>query len=180
MSEEIWKGISGYEGLYEISNFGYVKSFCKKTGGSIIKNILGQNGYYKVNLMKRGKRKQPYIHRLVAQAFIPNPENKPEVNHIDGNKLNNHVSNLEWCTSKENSLHCLSNSLQKVRGQHNGNSKLKRIDVVKIRLLRFKGMSCKRIAFLLGFSQSTVSRVSNSLSYRNVSFMLDRVDKTDI
>jgi hypothetical protein len=70
-----------------------------------------RNGYVKLTLLNRYKPKTFVIHRLVAQAFIPNPENKPEVNHIDGNKLNNHVSNLEWCTRIENYRHAVSNNL---------------------------------------------------------------------
>ena len=95
--QEIWKDIKGYEGLYQVSNLGNVKSL--KTN----KNLYSSNakGYRRVGLFK-GKRKGYSIHRLVAQAFIPNPENKPCVNHKDCNRANNNVNNLEWCTHKEN------------------------------------------------------------------------------
>lgn len=102
---EIWKDIKGYEGLYQVSNFGRVKSLKYSTEGKILKGRHTGKGYLSVALFRNSVRKSTCIHRLVAQAFIPNPENKPEVNHIDENKLNNNVSNLEWVTPKENSNH---------------------------------------------------------------------------
>lgn len=101
---EIWKDIEGYEGLYQVSNLGRVKRV--KTG-RILKGCKDRYGYgyLLVSLYKNGSQSTKRIHRLVAQAFIPNPENKPEVNHIDENKTNNMISNLEWSTSKENINH---------------------------------------------------------------------------
>lgn len=96
---EEWKPVVGYEGLYEVSNYGDVKSLntnkirCKKKD---------KYGYYCINLSKNGKRKTYFIHQLVARAFIPNPNNYPCVNHIDEKKTNNCVWNLEWCTHKYN------------------------------------------------------------------------------
>lgn len=100
---EIWKTIEGFEN-YFISNLGNVKNnkFNKEKKLSKSKSTLG---YEVVLLYKHGKRTLFYVHRLVAIAFIPNPENKPQVNHIDGNKLNNNVYNLEWNTAKENINH---------------------------------------------------------------------------
>lgn len=110
--DEIWKDIKGYEGLYQVSNLGNVKSLArvvphKITGSRTIpEKILKPNsddvGYLYVSLSKDGKKKNPKIHRLVAEAFIPNPKNLPQVNHIDENKLNNRVTNLEWSTSLDN------------------------------------------------------------------------------
>lgn len=102
MGEEIWKDINGYEGLYKVSNLGNIKRFNKSKNR---KFNINRNGYVLVNLYKNGTSKNLSVHRLVAKSFIPNPENKPQVNHIDGNKLNNCISNLEWCTAKENIIH---------------------------------------------------------------------------
>lgn len=105
--EEIWKDIKGYEGLYEISNLGNVKS------SKILKKELCKNGYFRIKLFKNGKGKRFLIHRLVAIAFIPNQDDKPQVNHRDGNKQNNNVNNLEWVTSKENNIHAHRAGLNK-------------------------------------------------------------------
>ena len=98
---EEWKDIKGYEGIYQISNKGRVKSLHygkeKILSGTPIKG-----GYLFINLSKNGKTKPFYIHRLVAQAFLPNPDNLPDVNHKDEDKTNNYVENLEWCSRKYN------------------------------------------------------------------------------
>lgn len=100
--EEIWKDIKGYEGLYQISNFGRVKSLNYRNTGKeqLLKPALNTTGYFCVMLCKPLKRF--LIHRLVAKAFIPNPDNLPCVNHKDENPTNNHVDNLEWCTQLYN------------------------------------------------------------------------------
>lgn len=100
--KEVWKDIEGYEGLYQVSDLGRVKRV--KTN-RVLKGSEDSWGYLKVNLSKNNIKSQQIIHRLVAQAFIPNPDNKSQVNHIDENKTNNMVSNLEWMTAKENSNH---------------------------------------------------------------------------
>lgn len=114
---EIWKDIAGYENLYEISNYGNVRAkyreFIGKDGKlkkyheRMLKpdtSVL-KRGYVRVTLSKDYVVTRFQVHRLVAEAFIPNPDNKPFVNHIDNNGLNNHVSNLEWCTHSENMIH---------------------------------------------------------------------------
>ena len=120
IQDEVWKDIEGYEGLYQVSTCGNVKSLPKVrrngTGTYIQKERLlkpsnTSTGYKKVELCKDGKRKGFKVHRLVAIAFIPNPDNKPEVNHIDGNKINNNIDNLEWVTSSENSVHAYETGL---------------------------------------------------------------------
>lgn len=100
MNEEVWKDIEGYEGLYQVSSWGRVRSTYR--GGRILKSLVTTYGYLRVTLYKSNVGKCQFIHRLVAQAFIPNPQNKPEINHIDENKENNFVDNLEWVTTKEN------------------------------------------------------------------------------
>ena len=101
---EIWKDIDGYEGLYKVSNLGRIKSLGndKNRKEKILKTGKNKFGYLHVILCKEGKVTTFRVQRLVANAFIPNPENKPEVNHIDENKENNCVWNLEWCTHQYN------------------------------------------------------------------------------
>ena len=112
MSEsEVWKDITGYEGLYMISNKGNIysverrDSMGRKWGGRTLKLRYDKDGYLKVGLSKNGTMETKRVHRIVAEAFIPNPNNFPQVNHLDEVKDNNNVNNLEWCTSKHNSNH---------------------------------------------------------------------------
>lgn len=117
MEKEIWKDIKGYEGIYQVSNLGRIKSLERniktkrynKNGLTIKEKILkpvnNSWGYQVVVLFKNSNRNPQFIHRIVCNNFIENPLNKPEVNHIDGNKKNNNVNNLEWCTSHENGIH---------------------------------------------------------------------------
>jgi len=128
---EIWKDIVGYEGMYQVSNLGRVKSLnYNRTGKENILSTSKNKGYFNVVLSKKGFK--PFTvrtHRLVAEAFIPNPQNKPQVNHIDGNKLNNNIENLEWNTASENQQHAydtglkISNWLNK-KGKENHLSKI--------------------------------------------------------
>ena len=107
MKEE-WKDIEGYEGLYRVSNTGKVLSVRRNREFSLNPNPL----YVNVSLSKEGDSKSFSVHRLVAKAFVPNPENKTDVNHIDGNKLNNNSWNLEWTTKSENIKHALKLGLK--------------------------------------------------------------------
>ena len=95
---EVWKDIQGYNGNYQVSDCGHVRSMSfNRTGVTkVLKTNKHRNGYFSVLLFDNGKRKRLYIHRLVAEAFIPNPFNFPQVNHKDEDKSNNHVDNLEW------------------------------------------------------------------------------------
>lgn len=114
MSNEIWKDIKDYEMLYQISNLGNVKSLhCNKE--KLMKLTIRSKNYpyYFVGLLKNGKRKYFAVHRLVAQAFVNNPNNYNQVDHLDGNKLNNNANNLEWVTPKENTNRAWQKGLAK-------------------------------------------------------------------
>lgn len=108
---EKWQDIKGYEGRYQVSNLGRVKSlpidekYCKRPYEVILKPFICGSGYYEVILHYKHTKKPKLVHRLVADAFINNPDGKQEVNHIDGNKLNNSATNLEWATASENQKH---------------------------------------------------------------------------
>lgn len=108
MIKELWKPIEGYEGLYSVSTLGRIKSYHKD--GLVLKPRLKANGYLQV-VLQNGKPKHVSIHRLVARAFIPNPEELSYVNHIDGDKTNNNIDNLEWCTASQNMLHAMHTGL---------------------------------------------------------------------
>lgn len=104
---EVWRPVVGYEGLYEVSDHGRVRSYVSRWGKRkkpvLLKGYIGK--HYKTVMLCSNDHRAVYIHRIVAEAFIPNPENKREVNHIDGNKLNNHKENLEWVCHSENMSH---------------------------------------------------------------------------
>lgn len=123
--QEIWKDIEGYEGIYQISTFGRRKAFAKLVkmpyGGSrlslevITKGTIDHRGYYCISMCKDGKKTQALVHRLVAKAFIPNPDNKYDINHKNCNPLDNNVENLEWCTPQENTKHAYKMSRIRLR-----------------------------------------------------------------
>lgn len=125
MEQEIWLPVNGFEGLYEISNYGQVKSCDKRRGtnyscfipAKIMASSDNGSGYRNVGFSKNSKQYTKYVHILVAQHFIPNPENKPEVNHKDGDKNNNRSDNLNWSTRKENEEHAWSTGLKKMIGK---------------------------------------------------------------
>ena len=121
--DEVWKDVTGYEGYYKVSDKGRVRSLprvCMNEGSNksnrniahrLIPPFVTDNGYAEVSLSMSGHTRRLFVHRIVATAFIPNPENKCDVNHIDGNKQNNCLTNLEWATRKENVNHAISTGL---------------------------------------------------------------------
>ena len=106
----VWKPVVGYEGLYEVSENGEVRNVKTQK----VLSPRNSTSYSMLALFNNGKRKDLKVHRLVAKSFLPNPQNKPQVNHKDGNKLNNHFENLEWCTNSENQKHAYKTGLRKV------------------------------------------------------------------
>ena len=122
---EIWKDIEGFEGIYQVSNLGNVKSLRKwnghkyVVGEKILKPSLSSTGYYKVKLYGE-KKKDCKVHRLVAVAFIEKKDGKLHINHKDGNRLNNKSNNLEWCTQRENVIHAIKTGLRKCKFKKEG------------------------------------------------------------
>lgn len=109
--EEIWEDLKGFDYHYQVSNLGRITRLTKTKGLRFLNGQLNHNGYLRVELIKNHKPHFLRVHRLVAQAFIPNPMNKPQINHKDGNKTNNCVDNLEWVTNQENCEHAQKNGL---------------------------------------------------------------------
>ncbi|ATN94422.1 HNH homing endonuclease 3 [Bacillus phage BSP10] len=167
---EIWKSLSEvveYGNNYEVSNLGNIRN---KQTGRLLKGRLNPKGYLGVNLYLNGKSKYYSVHRLVATAFLPNPEGKPQVNHIKGDeKQNNSVTNLEWVTGHENIQHAFSTGLQKARkGESNSKSVLREDDVVNIKTALTAGVSQYKLASLYKVSRSTIRSIQNGSSWAHV------------
>ena len=149
MSEE-WRDVAGYEGLYQVSDQGRVKSF-KWNKERFLKPSMDKDGYLLVTLCAGGKRKTLKVHRLVCEAFHENPDNKPQVNHINEDKTDNRACNLEWCTCKQNVNHGSRNErVSKPVGQYSLDGKL-------IKLWP-STMEAERQA---GFNHGNISQVAN-------------------
>lgn len=172
---EIWKWIKNYEGLYQISNYGRIKSFPREfeidyKKITIRKPILNKRGYLRVTLYKNNIGEMFPIHRLVAQTFIPNFYNKPCVNHKDGNKLNNCVENLEWATIKENNAHALEIGHHQ-SGVNAYNSKLTEENVKYIRqfyILGDKNFGVNALSKKFNISRACIQDVIKGKSYKNI------------
>lgn len=162
---EEWKDIKGYEGLYQVSNYGRVYSVPRNGTKGGIRTLTDMNGYLRLPLKKHGKEFNAGVHRLVAEAFIPNPSNKPSVNHIDGNKHNNHVNNLEWATWEEQIDHSLKMGLRK----HQCNVQRKCILCDGDNILEFK--TCKDLSEYLGFDKrwlyANIRKHGTTFTYNN-------------
>ena len=168
MSEEIWLPCPGYEWNYEVSSHGRVRSLGNDTyhrGAKVLKQNLGNKGYYTLRLTySPGKKKCELVHRLIAKAFIQNPDDKPCVNHIDGNKLNNAVDNLEWATIKENNAHAVRSGLCPL-GEEKAMSKLTWEDVQYIRAHHIpwdRNFGGRALARRFGVSNVTVIKILNN------------------
>jgi hypothetical protein len=118
-----------------------------------------------------GKSKKYLVHRLVAETFIPNPQNKPQVNHIDGNKLNNKVDNLEWATAKENTQHSIKKLNNKTHGEYNGNSKLKENDIIWIKnncIPGDKKLGYRPLSKLFNTTKSNIKFIFNNKTWKHI------------
>jgi hypothetical protein len=159
---EIFKDIEGYDGLYQVSNLGRVKSFNKNKKGKLLTPTFNRKGYTMVHL-SGDVNKNITIHRLVAQAFLPNPENKPQVNHINGVKHDNRCENLEWNTPSENLLHAHRIGLAKghsIKGEYHPLSKpVVQMTLDNIIVSNFAGAS--EAARQIGINQGGISQCCN-------------------
>lgn len=168
---EVWKDIEGYEGLYAVSNYGRVKSLRRNT---ILKKRTTKDGYIKVTLTVNYKAKDFTVHRLVAKAFIENAnaEKNSTVNHIDGNKENNHFSNLEWVDRKEQLYHAYKLGLKKpMAGVDNPHHKLSEDDIRFIRShykRNSRDYNTVTLGKMFGVDNSIIGKVVHNTSYKNV------------
>ena len=166
---EIWKDIKGVEGKYEISSLGRVMSIKRKgTRGGILNIHKSINGYLRVCLWIDDGVKTLSLSRLIAQAFIPNPENKPEVNHINGIKTDNRIENLEWCTRDENQKHAYKIGLRSHYGESNPNRKLNEQQVKIIRDEISYGASPQQLALRFNVTTTSIGQIKNRKTWKHI------------
>ena len=169
-----WRKVDENYGLYEVSSKGDVRN---STTGKILKPCDNSNGYFYAHLYKNRQRKAVGIHRLAAFAFIENPNDLPEVNHLNGDKHDNRIENLEWCSPGENKSHCY-----RVLGRHffvkqnakstihNGNAKINSLDKIqKVFELKKSGLTTKEIAAIFSVHQTTIQRILSKKSFKDIS-----------
>lgn len=174
---EKWKSVAGYEGIYEVSDIGRLKSLSRKikcrngmittVNEKIMKQRVDHEGYFTICLYKNKKGFHTKVSRIVAIAFIDNPESKPQVNHIDGNKSNNVADNLEWTTASENMKHAYRTGLKDTHGERHPSNKLTEIDVVKIKRLSSTTTGAS-LARIYNVSDATISNIVRGKSWRCV------------
>lgn len=177
--KEVWKDVVGYEGIYRVSSLGRVRSldhFVKHSNGRdriqkgrFLKRQFSLKGYFFVSLSRSKKRFHTGVHRLVAMAFIKNPNNKSQVNHIDGNKINNRPSNLEWCTNQENSIHAHRNNLITTnKGEDHHQAKLTNQEVRELKRRLLNGETGAQLAKEYKLSGAAVSKIKLNKTYINI------------
>ena len=178
INEEVWKDIDGYEGSYQVSNSGKVRSLDReitktnrhgnvqnfKLKGRELRHNDNGKGYLAVQL-GRGNRR--YVHRLVAEMFIDNPFELPSINHIDNNTKNNNVTNIEWVTHQENIQHKVRQGRQH-KGERIHSTKLKEDDVREIRKLLSNGVSQSKIAEMYNITQTPISKIKRGVTWSHV------------
>jgi hypothetical protein len=184
--KEIWKDIDSYEGIYQVSNLGNVRSLDREvteerhpmTGNPWVRKLKGKNlvksksggGYLQVTL----NGKNQYVHRLVALAFLENPNGLPEVNHEDGDKTNCREDNLVWCTRKDNMQHAERTGLMKhAKGSKNGAAKLTEEDVTKIKQLLKNGVKGNVIAKMFNVYPSTISTIKTGKWWKHIGVVMN-------
>lgn len=164
------KKIEGYEDYY-VTNEGEIISL-KYNKKRILKKYINKRGYYYVRLSKNGKAKSKSIHRFVALAFIENPNNYEQVNHIDGNKKNNNVDNLEWCSSHQNMRHAIDTGLcipPVFKGSNHGMAKLTEDDVIEIKkLIKENKLKSSEIGKIFNVSKGTINHIKSGKTWKHV------------
>lgn len=178
LPDEVWMNCVGYEGNYMVSNYGRIKSVEREIPGSdrcggsfrlgqkLIKFKIGTTGYYSFTMCKNGGRKDSLVHRIVALAFIPNPNNYPYINHKNLNKLDNRVDNLEWCTQKINIHHAIENNcIPRFYGEDTSGAKLSNEMVMEI--LNAEGRFGD-IAKKYGISRGNVGYIKSGKTWSSV------------
>ena len=180
MSTEVWKPIENYQGYYSVSNLGRIRSEervvpHKRSGSKTIREKilapgLNRHGYLLAYLTQNGVKKTMKIHRLVAEAFLDNPNNLPAVNHKNGLKIDNSVDNLEWCSFAANNQHAYDSGLKKAaKGSKNGLAKLTELDVELIReMVSIWKMQQKEIAKLFGVGKSAICKIVNRQNWSHI------------
>lgn len=162
----IWRVIPSLEGRYEASDHGDIRHVTNHKPRRARRN---RYGYLQMNFSLNdgtGKTKTILVHKLIAETFIENPNNLPYINHIDGDKTNNHVDNLEWCTASENSRHAYDTGLAaNKKGSQSPLAKFTNEQVKEIRILCSKGASETSLAILLGVAQSTIGKIVRGEHY---------------
>lgn len=175
--EEIWKDITGYEGLFKVSNLGRVRD----SKGNLKLPYINNKGYCCVSLYKDNKTCHHLVHRLVAAEFISNDSNKNQINHIDSNKRNNRVDNLEWCNQNENYEHGMKNFLYSHNEDHYF-AKLTNEIARTIPTLFKLGFIRSTIAKILGVNTSSIEAIEKGISYRelNLDFNIKKTKYKDL
>lgn len=177
--QEQWLPVDGFNGIYEVSSFGRLKSCArpKKTKGNGIAYLperiripnVKREGYAFFSLYRESRYKLMYLHRIVAIAFIENPLNLPQVNHIDGDKLNNCASNLEWVSASDNCRHAIANDLYvQAKGESAGNAALTEADVLEIRRMASCGVMHKDIAEIYPVGRKAITKIVNRQRWKHI------------
>lgn len=170
--EEVWKPIKEYGGKYKISNLGRVKN----NKDELLSYYKNNKGYCLTTFCYNGKSYHPTIHRLVAMYFIPNPNNLPQVNHKDNNKLNNRVDNLEWCNQRYN----YDEGMKTFNYSHNEDhffAKLKNSDVFMIYELFKLGFTRSTIAKIVGLVPASIEAIEKGISYRELGIDFSKIQR---
>lgn len=182
MTTEEWRDVPGWEERYEVSSWGLVRAkaylkhsrnahgpYAYMTKSKPIKLTLNvESGYVQFDMQRDGERSLGLVHRLVAKAFIPNPNDKPEVNHKDGDKTNNVQTNLEWATTQENILHAHRLGLSSNVGSKHPRAKLDEAAAVEIRRLYEAGVSTITLAEMFGVKRTTIYTVTSRRKWKHV------------